>query len=346
MRRNKLIILIFLFALLSINIPGAYSAALSEVFSVKPHDAYAQWKSLIGDYQGKDGKIIVLEEKGKLYILKDGKYQRIEGLKKDYYAVYRKGKPSEAFVRFTRNGEGIADKLIYDDKTYNRIFYGTESGKQFRIKPVKPVEVLRLEAIKAKPPKDKGLFLYPEFVDIEKLDPTIKLDIKYATSDNFMGVPFYTQPKAFMQKPAAQALVRVNKKLKPYGYCLLIYDAYRPWYVTKMFWDATPENQKQFVGNPENGSRHNRGCAVDVTLYDLKKDAPVSMTSGFDEFSSRAYPSYQGGTSLQRWNRWFLNTAMKEEGFTIYPYEWWHFDYKDWRKYPIMNIRFEDIKTK
>ncbi len=146
-----------------------------------------------------------------------------------------------------------------------------------------------------------------------------------------------------MQRPAAEALVRVHKKLAEQGYGLLVYDAYRPWAVTKMFWDATPEKWHHFVADPSKGSRHNRGCAVDLTLYDRKTGKPVEMVSGYDEFSDRAYPGYLGGTSLQRWHRDLLRHAMAAEGFSVYEAEWWHFDCKDWRQYPILNVTFEGL---
>ena len=176
------------------------------------------------------------------------------------------------------------------------------------------------------------------------VDDAIKLDIRYASDNNFLGAPLYTSARAFMQRPAAEALARVHKKLAEQGYGLLIYDAYRPWYVTRMFWEATPEKQRIFVADPAKGSRHNRGCAVDLTLYDLKTGRPVEMVSGYDEMTERAYPDYPGGTSLQRWHRELLRRAMEAEGFTVYEAEWWHFDYKDWRKYPILNLTFEELK--
>ncbi len=180
-------------------------------------------------------------------------------------------------------------------------------------------------------------------MDLTSLDDSIQLDIRYATTNNFLNTPFYRSRKAFMQRPAAEALVRVHRKLAEAGYGLLVYDAYRPWSVTKMFWDATPEKFRNFVADPSRGSRHNRGCAVDLTLYDRKTGKPVSMVSGYDEFSDRAYADYWGGTSLQRWHRDLLRKAMFAEGFTVYEAEWWHFDYKDWHKYPILNLTFEEL---
>jgi serine beta-lactamase-like protein LACTB len=146
-----------------------------------------------------------------------------------------------------------------------------------------------------------------------------------------------------LQRPAAEALVRAHKKLAEHGYGLLIFDAYRPWHVTRMFWDATPEKYKLFVADPLQGSRHNRGCAVDVTLYDLKTGQPIEMLTDHDEFSDRAFPDYIGGTSRQRWHRDLLRHTLEEEGFSVYHAEWWHFDYRDWRQYPVLNNRFEEL---
>ena len=181
-------------------------------------------------------------------------------------------------------------------------------------------------------------------MELIKLDPTIKLDVRYASTNNFLSTRMYSQARAFLQRPAAEALVRASKELHARGYGLLVHDAYRPWYVTKMFWDATPDDKKIFVANPAEGSRHNRGCAVDLTLYDLKTGAAVKMPSGYDEMSPRAYADYPGGSAQERERRVLLRRAMEKEGFTVYPQEWWHFDYKDWKKYPIMNVRFEDLR--
>ncbi len=163
--------------------------------------------------------------------------------------------------------------------------------------------------------------------------------------NDFLGTPVYSQARAFLQRPAADALLRVLQKLKPLGYGLLIHDAYRPWYVTKIFWDATPPEGKIFVADPAQGSRHNRGCAVDLTLYDLATGKPIEMPGTYDEMSPRSFPNYPGGTSLQRWHRDLLRRAMKSEAFAVYEAEWWHFDYQDWREYPILNVPFEKLDS-
>ncbi len=215
--------------------------------------------------------------------------------------------------------------------------------QQFHIQPLRPVAELRAEALKAHPPAEHGDFRKPDLVELIKLDPTIKLDIHYATSNNFLGTPLYEEARAFLQRPAAEALVRANRELHKQGYGLLIFDGYRPWYVTKMFWDATPPADHNYVANPAEGSKHNRGCAVDLTIYDLKSGEPVAMPSGYDEMSERAHADYTGGTEQERANRAILRRAMEAEGFTVYPDEWWHFDYKDWQKYRIGNVPFAQI---
>lgn len=194
------------------------------------------------------------------------------------------------------------------------------------------------------PPRESGTFRKPELVELIKLDRTIRLDIRYATSNNFMGRPVYRQARAFLQRPAAEALVRANKSVRKKGYGLIIHDGYRPWSVTKLFWDATPADKKEFVADPAQGSRHNRGCAVDLSLFDLKTGKVVVMPSGYDEMTERSHINYPGGTDEQRRVRDLLRSAMEAEGFIVYEPEWWHYDYKDWKEYPILNIAFLEIR--
>jgi len=233
--------------------------------------------------------------------------------------------------------------LITNDRGWSKNGYGVDENNVARVKPVRAIAELRTEALAAAPPQEIGNFRKPDLVELAPLDPGIHLDIRYATSNDFLGTPVYSQARAFLQRPAAEALLRVQHQVKPLGYGLLIHDAYRPWYVTKIFWEATPPEGKIFVANPTQGSRHNRGCAVDLTLYDLATGKPIEMPGTYDEMSPRSFPDYAGGTSLQRWHRDLLRRAMESEGFTVYEAEWWHFDYKDWKAYPILNVPFEKL---
>ena len=180
-------------------------------------------------------------------------------------------------------------------------------------------------------------------VEVARLDSSIHLDIRYATANNFMGRPMYTEARAFLQGPAAEALLRAHHALKKLGYGLLVFDGYRPWSVTKKFWDETPVEKHKFVASPAKGSKHNRGCAVDLSLYDLRTGREIAMPSSYDEFSDRAASNYTGGTPEERRTRGLLRSAMVAEGFTIKPSEWWHYDYHAWAEYPILDVPFEQL---
>ncbi|MET0754103.1 MAG: M15 family metallopeptidase [Pyrinomonadaceae bacterium] len=201
-----------------------------------------------------------------------------------------------------------------------------------------------LTAAQIAPPKEENK-READLLELVKLDKTIKLDIRYARSDNFVGKPVYPEARAFLQRPAAEAVVRVHQKLKEKKLGLVIFDGYRPWAITKLFWEVVREDQRKFVANPATGSKHNRGCAVDLSIYDLKTKKLIEMPSDFDEFTERASPDYAGGTEKERENRDLLRKLMEEEGFTVNANEWWHFDYKDWQSYAIYDIPFSDIKT-
>jgi D-alanyl-D-alanine dipeptidase len=200
--------------------------------------------------------------------------------------------------------------------------------------------------VRERPPVEPGPFRKADLVEIVKLDPAIHLDVRYATANNFTGQPVYRQARAFLQRPAAEALVRVNRALHEKGYGLLVFDGYRPWSVTKHFWEITPKDKREkgFVANPAKGSKHNRGAAVDLSLYDLATAKEVEMPSAYDEFTDRADPDYAGGTSEQKSRRDLLRTEMEKEGFSVDPGEWWHFNYRGWEEYPILDIAFEEIR--
>lgn len=194
------------------------------------------------------------------------------------------------------------------------------------------------------PPQETGPFRNPDLVELVKLDPTIKLDIRYATKNNFLGRKVYKEARAFLQRPAAEALVRASHAVRRQGYGLLIHDGYRPWYVTRIFWDATPEDKKIFVADPAKGSRHNRGCAVDLTLYDLKTGLAVKMPGEYDEMTERSHINYACSTPEATRLRDLLRGAMEAESFAVYEPEWWHYDFKDWKEYPITNLKFSEIE--
>jgi CubicO group peptidase (beta-lactamase class C family)/D-alanyl-D-alanine dipeptidase len=310
-----------------------------------PDPPPSRWDGLIGEYGWDHNTLYILEREGKLYALIEWFFfDPLTEVSADvFHFPDDRGLYNGESLRFTRDGSGRATQVEAAGVVFKRRKIDGDDGSTFRITPTRPVAELRPEAMAVSPPVERGDLRAPDLVDLTTLDPTIKLDIRYATSNNFLGTPFYSSARAFMQRPAAEGLVKTHQALKTRGYGLLIHDAYRPWYVTRMFWDATPDSGRGFVADPSKGSRHNRGCAVDLTLYDLATGKPIEMVGGYDEFSARSSPDYPGGTSRQRWHRELLRRAMEDQGFTVNEVEWWHFDFKDWPKYPILNAAFERL---
>jgi CubicO group peptidase (beta-lactamase class C family)/D-alanyl-D-alanine dipeptidase len=328
------------------NLPKQKPLPRVDVKDGLPPETPEDFRGLIGEYGWDHNTLYIFEKDGILWTLIEWFYlYPLEEETKDVFRFPTEGGlyHGEKLI-FKRDARGKATQVEAASVVFKRRILDGEDGQTFRIKPLKPVEELRKEAMAAKPPEEKGEFRDSDLVELAKLDPTIMIDLRYASDNNFLGTPLYPKSaKAYMQRPAAEALERVSKAMAAKGYGLWVFDPYRPWLVTKMFWEATPEKMRMFVADPSKGSRHNRGCAVDLTLYDLKTGKPVEMVSGYDEFSDRAYPNYWGGTSRQRWRRELLRRAMEDEGFTVYEAEWWHFDYKDWRSYRIGNQSFEEL---
>ncbi len=183
-----------------------------------------------------------------------------------------------------------------------------------------------------------------KLIELKTIDPSLKLDIRYATKNNFLGRPVYKEAKAFLQEEVAEELVKINNSFKKDGYGILVFDGYRPWSITKIFWDETPIEKRKFVADPKKGSIHNRGCAVDLSLYDLKTGKEIKMPCEYDEFSERAYPSYSGGTKEESKMRDYLIHKMQESMlFSVHSNEWWHFDYRNCDKYPILDLSFDEL---
>lgn len=177
-----------------------------------------------------------------------------------------------------------------------------------------------------------------ELIEIKKAIPSIVLDIKYATKDNFMQQVMYNEPKAFARKPVVEQLKKIQAFLKTKGYGLKIFDAYRPYEITIAFWEKASD--KNFVANPAKGSKHNRGCAVDLTLIDLKTGKEVPMPTPYDSFAAEAAPHFQDLPKSIIKNRDFLIATMQANGFKVINNEWWHFDFIGWQDYDLMDIPF------
>jgi len=180
-----------------------------------------------------------------------------------------------------------------------------------------------------------------KLVDIKKAIPSIVLDIRYATKDNFMQRVMYPKARALARQPVVNQLKKIQASLKTKGYGLKIYDAYRPYAITMAFYQQASD--KQFVAHPKSGSRHNRGCAIDLSIINLKTKKELEMPTGYDSFSAAAAPDYKEVTPLARKNREMLIKVMESHGFKVMYNEWWHFDFQGWERFKLMDIPFNKL---
>ena len=299
-------------------------------------------EALVGEYGDGSARLVLREANRVLEVSADGRtFEVAQDLGGDRYRVERLGefridrgipKPGARPSSLQPVIQGISIRGVF----LPRRDYGGAEGS-FQVVPLRPPAELMKEAKMQTPPVETGDFLPSDLVDVRSLDKSIALDVRYATSTNFLATPVYGKAQVRLQRAAAEAVVRAHRALKPLGYGLMLHDGYRPWFVTWVFWNATPEASREFVADPAKGSKHNRGCAIDLTLFDLKTKKAVEMTGGYDEMSPRSYPDYGGGTARQRALRDLLRATMEREGFTVYESEWWHFDYKDWPRHRIGN---------
>ncbi|MFM7016460.1 MAG: M15 family metallopeptidase [Bacteroidota bacterium] len=169
----------------------------------------------------------------------------------------------------------------------------------------------------------------------------IREEIKYATADNFTKKIVYDTAAVYLSVDARNAILKVLEQLKPLNVGLVIYDAYRPYRYTVKFWEIIHDDR--YVADPKKGSRHNRGCAVDVGLFDLKTGKQLEMPTAYDDFSENAWVNAKNRTKIQIKNVELLQNAMTCNGFQLFETEWWHFDYTGWQKHPIIDVSFQEL---
>lgn len=181
-----------------------------------------------------------------------------------------------------------------------------------------------------------------ELVDIEKVIPNIVLDIRYATTNNFTGEKIYNLARAYARKPVAEALKKAQTEFNKAGVGIKIFDAYRPYKATVKFYEVYHDTT--YVASPYRGSRHNRGCAIDMTIVDLKTGKEIQMPTEFDSFKKEAWPKTPVKDPVIKKNRDLIISVMERNGFKVNASEWWHFDFVGWKKYEVMDIDYEELE--
>ena len=181
-----------------------------------------------------------------------------------------------------------------------------------------------------------------ELINLKELIPNLVLDIRYATTNNFTGEKIYNLARAYARKPVAEALKKIQAELKKQGLGIKIYDAYRPYKATVKFYEVYHDTT--YVASPYRGSRHNRGCALDLTAINLKTGEELKMPTGYDSFQKAAWPTTPVADPEIRNNRTLLINVMEKHGFKVNGSEWWHFDFIGWKNYEVLDIDFEELE--
>lgn len=317
----------------------------------EPKDCPKDLKYILGMYYGNGEMFLLRENNGEVELVyrfgqKDYTFagSNVYPLYKEHFDSYTINESGplnhlDAAVRIERSREGYGVSCSVGGNRYSRRFFAGENGRPFRFAPVSDWQALNTAANAAVMPTQLGAGQQAQLVDLAQTVPGLKFDLRYAQADNCFGQVLTDDQRAFLDADAAQALAQAQQYLKPYGYGILVWEAYRPWSVSKLAYDALPADKKSMLPAPEAGFSHNTGRSIDVSLYLLATGENAGMISGFDEPSVRQYASFAGGTTLERYRRDLLRSAMQMAGFTASETEWWHFDYGDIKGFAHLNVK-------
>ena len=317
----------------------------------EPKDCPKDLKYILGMYYGNGEMFLLRENNGEVelvYRFGQNDYtfagSNVYPLYKEHFDSYTINESGplnhlDAAVRIERSREGYGVSCSVGGNRYSRRFFAGENGRPFRFASASDWQALKTAADAAVMPAQLGAGQQAQLVDLAQAVPGLKFDLRYAQADNCFGQALTDDQRAFLDADAAQSLVQAQQYLKPYGYGILVWEAYRPWSVSKLAYDALPADKKSMLPAPEAGFSHNTGRSIDVSLYLLATGENVGMISGFDEPSVRQYASFAGGTTLERYRRDLLRSAMQMAGFTASETEWWHFDYGDIKGFAHLNVK-------
>ncbi|MBU2444415.1 MAG: M15 family metallopeptidase [Bacteroidetes bacterium] len=174
---------------------------------------------------------------------------------------------------------------------------------------------------------------------LHDIDSTILTEVRYATPNNFTGQILYKSDKVYLRKVVAESLSNAHKSLmRNYALRIKVFDGYRPLSIQKKMWEVMPDDR--YVADPAKGSRHNRGAAVDLTLVDVT-GREIDMGTPYDDFTEKSHIDYKKLSKNALTYRAILRSTMEKFGFEAMSSEWWHFDFKGWSKFPIMDVEIE-----
>jgi D-alanyl-D-alanine dipeptidase len=311
---------------------------------------------LLGMYYGSGAAFLIRENRGALELIyhfsdtdrdfSGGNTFPLTKVHFDSYTLTEEGPllGTEASVKFDRDANGYGVLCRIGGKSFNRLFFPGQKGRVFRVNPPADADALRTAAEQAAEPARLQQGTASSLVNLKQAVPSLRLDLRYATNQNIFGRPLHNNSsKAYAAPAVADALEKAAARLAPLGYGLVVYEAYRPWYLSKYAYDLLPADKKGMLPNPKNGEDRNTGLTVDVGLYQLQSGETAPMISDFDEVSLRQYPTYPGGTTEERRMRDLLADTMRSVGFHQGEQEWWHFVLGDLSGAAHLNIPYSKL---
>lgn len=305
----------------------------------RPAPCPGRWLGLLGRYAAGNGASLLVAEQDGALQLHDGAYRPLREEGPDSFSL-----GDTVAAVFQRDSLGRGGTLLLGARRYARSLIPGERGERPAAVWQARNDSLWAAAQAAQPPRERGRFAKPDLVEIRSVEPGIW--IAATSAEMTAGNTAPNVRRAWLNRPAARALARAHRRLAQLGYGIMVSDAYRPWYISKYAYLAAPPEQRRFYADPRRGSHHNRGTAVDVTLYELATGNEADMGYAQDELSERAASLYPGGTSLQRWRRQVLRTVLAAEGFRGLRKEWWHFRHIGKRPYRLMNVGLDELERR
>lgn len=302
---------------------------------------------LMGYYGPIGNPVTILERNGALYALKDWhQAYPLTEIAADTFALPDVGMYGGERLVFERDESGVALHVNFANMVLDRTPAAHYKFNYTNLQLESPVD-LTLDPADEAIPANMHTVLPPstQIVDLTMIDPLLNLDIQYASSTNIFNAQLYPEARAFLQRPLAEALFRIQRAIRRMGLGLIIYDSYQPWQVTHAIWQSVPDSLKLFFDDPASGSCQNRGSAISLSLYNLSSGELLPMPSEYGAVSSDAISDFPILNNTRRWNRDLLRRLMESEGFYVSQNRWWHFEHQSCKDYPILNIPINEIEA-
>ena len=301
-----------------------------------------QFDDVLGAYGTPHHPFVLTEHLGTLYVLEGWrKPYRLNPTAVDTFALPADGKyGGEPLIITKRDAQNQATQIQLGNMLFDRLSESSYMFSYTELSIPKPGPNATPDDL---PVAEETYLRTPELIDLTMIDPLLNLDVRYATDDNAFGRRLYNEARIFLQRPIAEALMRIQRRVRRMGYDLVLYDAYRPWYVSQGIWSTLPDTLQYYFEDPTKGTCQNRGAAVSLSFYQLNTGTPIDMPTEYGVLSPMAHADYPLLPAISRRNRNLLRHIMEAEGFKASPFAWWHYTHQSCTSYPIMNEPFEKV---